>query len=70
MLYGLKGGCYDNATHVQVRVLCPEELPVDLATGLKYIESRGANDDDDFDNIQTPVGRGGFLSWFCCVPPR
>lgn len=52
-------------------MLCSEELSIDLSTGLKYIESRSAIDDDgDFENIQTPVGRGGFLSWFCCVPPR
>ena len=40
-------------------MLCSEELSIDLSTGLKYIDSRSAIDDDgDFENIQTPVGHG------------
>jgi hypothetical protein len=41
VLYGLKSTEYNNQTHVMVRVLSPEELPVDLDNGLKFIENEG-----------------------------
>ena len=45
VLYGLNARAHNPETHVRVRILHYEELPVDLDTGLRYIDNSLKFDD-------------------------
>eukprot|EP00347_Sterkiella_histriomuscorum_P013953 403362725 len=67
VLYGMKVTKHNPETHVKVRVLYNEDLPIDFTNGKRYIDQNASYENQQ---MQQQAGGGGFFSMFCCAPPR
>ncbi len=57
---------YNPETHVKVRVLSSQHLPVDLQTGLRYQDEIQRLQSVDLSNPQNQYSAAGFLSSLLC----